>query len=73
VNQQKFDVFNYGHNTYLESVPGLVMTGATADAERYIVNGAPNQVGKAVPLARLVTLSQAFQKDTQTSMMSRDT
>ena len=73
MNQQKFDVFNYGHNTYLESVPVLVMTGATADGERYIVNGAPNQIGKAVPLARSVTLPQALQKDTQTSMMFRDT
>jgi len=38
-NQQKFAVFNDGYNTYLESVLGLVVTCATADGERYIVNG----------------------------------
>jgi len=42
--QQKFDVYNDGHNTYLESVPGLVVVGATADGERYIVSGVPSQI-----------------------------
>lgn len=42
--QQRFDVYNDGHNTYLESIPGLVMTGATADGERFIVNGVPPQI-----------------------------
>ena len=56
-NQQKFDVFNDGHNTYLEPVPGLVVTGATADGERYIVNGVPQQIrgfmsGKAITVVR---------------------
>jgi hypothetical protein len=42
--QQKFDVYNDGHNTYIESIPGLVVTGATADGERYIVDGVPMQI-----------------------------
>jgi hypothetical protein len=55
--QQKFDVYNDGHNTYLESVPGLVVTGATADGERYIVNGVPRQIpgfmnGKPITVVR---------------------
>lgn len=42
--QQKFDVYNDGQNTYLESIPGLVVVGATADGERYIVSGVPSQI-----------------------------
>jgi hypothetical protein len=42
--QQKFDVYNDGHNTYIASIPGLVVTGATADGERYIVDGVPMQI-----------------------------
>ena len=54
---QKFDVYNDGQNTYLESIPGLVVTGATADGERYIVNGVPHQIrgfmnGKAITVVR---------------------
>lgn len=55
--QQKFDVYNDGQNTYLESIPGLVVTGATADGERYIVNGVPSQIrgfmnGKPITVVR---------------------
>lgn len=55
--QQRFDVYNDGRNTYLESVPGLVVTGATADGERYIVNGVPPQIrgfmnGKPITVVR---------------------
>lgn len=55
--QQKFDVYNDGQNTYLESIPGLVVTGATADGERYIVNGVPQQIrgfinGKPITVMR---------------------
>jgi hypothetical protein len=55
--QQKFDVYNDGRNTYLESIPGLVVTGATADGEWYIVNGVPRQIlgfmnGKAITVVR---------------------
>jgi len=55
--QQRFDVYNDGHNTYLESIPGLVVTGATADGERYIVNGVPSQIkgfmnGKPITVVR---------------------
>lgn len=55
--QQKFDVYNDGRNTYLESIPGLVVTGATADGERYIVNGVPQQIrgfmnGKPITVVR---------------------
>lgn len=55
--QQKFDVYNDGHNTYLESIPGLVVIGATADGERYIVNGVPQQIrgflnGKPITVVR---------------------
>ena len=55
--QQKFDVYNDGQNTYLESIPGLVVTGATADGERYIVNGVPAMIrgfmnGKPITVVR---------------------
>jgi hypothetical protein len=55
--QQKFDVYNDGRNTYLESIPGLVVTGATADGERYIVNGVPHEIrgfmnGKPITVIR---------------------
>lgn len=55
--QLKFDVYNDGHNTYLESIPGLVVTGATADGERYIVAGVPEQIrgfmnGKPITVLR---------------------
>jgi hypothetical protein len=55
--QQRFDVYNDGRNTYLESIPGLVVTGATADGERYIVNGVPQQIrgfmnGKPITVIR---------------------
>jgi Toxin co-regulated pilus biosynthesis protein Q len=57
VSQQKFDVYNDGRNTYLESIPGLVVTGATADGERFIVNGVPQQIrgfmnGKPITIVR---------------------
>lgn len=56
-SQQKFDVYNDGRNTYLESIPGLVVTGATADGERYIVNGVPQEIrgfmnGKPITVVR---------------------
>lgn len=56
-SQQKFDVYNDGRNTYLESIPGLVVTGATADGERFIVNGVPQQIrgfmnGKPITVVR---------------------
>lgn len=55
--QLKFDVYNDGRNTYLESIPGLVVTGATADGERYIVAGVPEQIrgfmnGKPITVMR---------------------
>jgi len=43
-NQQKFDVFNDGSNTCLESVLDLVVTRALAYSEQYIVNGFPQQI-----------------------------
>ncbi len=54
---QKFDVYNDGRNTYLESIPGLVVTGATADGELYIVKGVPSQIkgfmnGKPITVLR---------------------
>jgi hypothetical protein len=54
---QRFDVYNDGYNTYLESIPGLVVTGATADGERYIVTGVPQHIrgfmnGKPITVAR---------------------
>lgn len=54
---QRFDVYNDGHNTYLESIPGLVVTGATAEGERYIVTGVPQQIrgfmnGKPITVVR---------------------
>lgn len=57
VSAQKFDVFNDGRNTYLESIPGLVVTGATADGEFYIVKGVPSQIkgyfnGKSITVLR---------------------
>lgn len=41
--QSQFDVYNDGRNTYVEAIPGLVVRGATADGQRFIVNGVPSQ------------------------------
>jgi hypothetical protein len=41
---QKFDVYNDGRNTYLQSIPGLIVNGATADGEFYIVRGVPASI-----------------------------
>lgn len=40
----RFDVYNDGQNTYLEAVRGLVVAGATADGDRYIVSGVPHRI-----------------------------
>lgn len=55
--QQKFDVYNDGRNTYIQSVPGLVVNGATADGEFFIVRGVPNTIrghmnGKSITVVR---------------------
>lgn len=55
--QQKFDVYNDGRNTFLESIPGLIVTGATADGEFFIVKGVPTQIrgfmnGKPITVVR---------------------
>lgn len=55
--QQKFDVYNDGHNTFLQSIPGLVVTGATADGEYFIVKGTPPTIrgflnGKPITVVR---------------------
>lgn len=42
--QQKFDVYNDGRNTFLQSIPGLIVTGATADGEFFIVKGVPASI-----------------------------
>jgi hypothetical protein len=41
-------VFNDGHNTYIQSVPGLVIRGATVDGSRFIVAGTPNKIQGAI-------------------------
>lgn len=55
--QSKMDIYNDGKNTYIENVPGLVITGATADATSYIVIGLPSTIrgfmnGKPITIAR---------------------
>lgn len=37
-------VYNDGRNTFIESVPGLVIRGATADGQRLIVAGTPIEI-----------------------------
>jgi hypothetical protein len=54
---QRLDVYNDGHNTFLQSVPGLVVMEATADGDRYIVTGVPQQIrgfmnGKPITVMR---------------------
>jgi hypothetical protein len=55
--QQKFDVYNDGRNTFLQSIPGLIVTGATADGEFFIVKGVPTSIrgfmnGKPITIVR---------------------
>lgn len=55
--QQSVDIYNDGKNTYIEAVQGLVVTGATADGEFYIIKGVPQQIraflnGKAISVIR---------------------
>lgn len=54
---QKFDVYNDGRNTFLQSIPGLIVTGATADGEFFIVRGVPMSIrgfmnGKPITVVR---------------------
>jgi len=56
-NKSRFEVYNDGKNTYVEAIPGLVIRGATADGQRYIVNGVPTQIaaqlnGKQITVMR---------------------
>lgn len=55
--QQKFDVYNDGRNTFLQSIPGLIVSGATADGEFFIVKGVPASIrgfmnGKPITIMR---------------------
>lgn len=55
--QQRFDIYNDGRNTFLQSIPGLIVTGATADGEFFIVKGVPTQIrgfmnGKPITVVR---------------------
>lgn len=55
--QQKFDVYNDGRNTFLQSIPGLIVKGATADGEFFIVKGVPSTIrgfmnGKPITVVR---------------------
>jgi hypothetical protein len=55
--QQKFDVYNDGRNTFLQSIPGLIVSGATADGEFFIVRGVPSSIrgfmnGKPITIVR---------------------
>jgi hypothetical protein len=56
-SQQKFDVYNDGRNTFVQSIPGLIVTGATADGEFFIVKGLPASIrgfmsGKPITIVR---------------------
>jgi hypothetical protein len=56
-NKSRFEVYNDGKNTYVEAIPGLIIRGATADGQRYIVNGVPTQIaaqlnGKQITVMR---------------------
>lgn len=55
--QHKFDVYNDGRNTFVQSVPGLIITGATADSDFFIVKGVPMSIrgfmnGKPITVMR---------------------
>lgn len=55
--QQRFDVYNDGRNTFLQSIPGLIVSGATADGEFFIVKGVPSSIrgfmnGKPITVVR---------------------
>lgn len=55
--QSKMDIYNDGKNTYIENVPGLVITGATADGNFYIISGIPSTIrgfmnGKPITVLR---------------------
>jgi len=55
--QQRFDIYNDGQNTYVQSVPGLVVSGATADGDMFIVHGVPGTIrgylnGKPITIVR---------------------
>jgi hypothetical protein len=39
-----FYIYNDGRNTYVEAVPGLIVSGATADGQRLIINGVPSEI-----------------------------
>lgn len=56
-SQQRFDIFNDGQNTYVQSVPGLIVSGATADGDMFIVHGVPGTIrgylnGKPITIIR---------------------
>lgn len=55
--QQRFDIYNDGQNTYVQSVPGLIVSGATADGDMFIVHGIPGTIrgylnGKPITIVR---------------------
>lgn len=53
----RFEVFNDGKNTFIQAIGGLVVRGATADGERFIVKGVPNEI-PAVVNGRPITITR---------------
>jgi hypothetical protein len=43
-NAPRFSMYNDGHNTYIQSVPGLIIQGATADGDKLIIPGVQREV-----------------------------
>lgn len=56
INQQ-FRTYSDGKNTFIDAVPGLVVLGATADGDSYVLTGEPHEIkiqmnGRATTLIR---------------------
>jgi hypothetical protein len=57
-SDQRIDIYNDGRNTFIQAVPGLIIKGATADGDKLIICGTPQEIrgwkdGKAITLSRL--------------------
>lgn len=70
--KQRFDVYNDGKNTYIESIPGLVVKGATVDGTNYIVFGVPSTISAQLN-GRDITLTRGIapRADTAATLIAR--
>lgn len=61
--QQPFDVYTDGKNTYIEAVKGVVVRGATREGDSFVVRGMPDRFvvqfnGKSMVIARTGLFTQ---------------